>query len=390
MAKLVHKKSSVAGNEPDTNDLMVGEIAINLADAKLYTRDTNDTVIELGPDDSSTLPIKADTALSKGDVLYATGAVGNSSTITASKFIANGTVDELYVIGVAEKDMAIGDIGKAVSFGRIKGFNTTSYVVGTILYASETVAGSYTATKPTAPNQAIPVAMVLSSDSNGILFVRPTNGFHLSELHDVDITNPSTDDILKWDGSKWVNGSPAAPTAPQAPSIQSTTTVGETIEVLFNASATTALDRYEVWSDAGTGSYGLIAVITSDDFSATMSVIDTSFEAVGTINYRVYAIKDGMRSIAATASHVFALAGLETTNLRVVADIHAYHIEYDLPDSRFLDHIEIKMDSDPVSTNVSYTAATLIYSGLRTAFTYDIPQSALDNYHQFWVECVEV
>ena len=79
--KIIHKKSSVAGNEPATGDLAVGEIAINLADAKLYTRDTNDTIIELGPDDSSTLPIKADTALSKGDVLYATGAVGNSSLL---------------------------------------------------------------------------------------------------------------------------------------------------------------------------------------------------------------------------------------------------------------------------------------------------------------------
>ena len=44
---IVHKKSSVAGRIPLAADLEVGEIAINLVDKKLYTKQANGTVIEL-------------------------------------------------------------------------------------------------------------------------------------------------------------------------------------------------------------------------------------------------------------------------------------------------------------------------------------------------------
>ena len=210
--KIILKKSSVAGNQPTTSDIDVGEVALNLADKKLYSKDGNNNVIEIGSTDYQTLPIKADVAITKGTPLYATGAVGNSGVITVNKFIANNTIDELYLIGVAEKDFAIGDVGKAVSFGEIKGINTTGSTVGqtwtngSILYASPSVAGVLTNVAPTAPNLTIPVAMVINAHAtNGILFIRPSNGFHLSELHDVAITSIASGELLKWDGTKWIN-----------------------------------------------------------------------------------------------------------------------------------------------------------------------------------------
>jgi len=45
--KIIHKKSSVASRIPTASDLEVGEIALNLADKKIYTKDTNGDVIEL-------------------------------------------------------------------------------------------------------------------------------------------------------------------------------------------------------------------------------------------------------------------------------------------------------------------------------------------------------
>ena len=44
-----HKRSSVAGNAPSASDLDVGEIAINLADQKIYTKTAGGAVIELAP-----------------------------------------------------------------------------------------------------------------------------------------------------------------------------------------------------------------------------------------------------------------------------------------------------------------------------------------------------
>jgi len=46
--KIIHKKSSVAGSVPLASDLQPGELAINLADQILYTKDTSGNVIEMG------------------------------------------------------------------------------------------------------------------------------------------------------------------------------------------------------------------------------------------------------------------------------------------------------------------------------------------------------
>jgi hypothetical protein len=46
--KIIIKKSSVAAKVPVAGDLEIGELAVNLADAKLYTKNASGTVIQLG------------------------------------------------------------------------------------------------------------------------------------------------------------------------------------------------------------------------------------------------------------------------------------------------------------------------------------------------------
>jgi hypothetical protein len=182
--------------------------------------------------------------------------------------------------------------------------------------------------------------------------------------------------------------------APNAPSITSTTTVNETIEIVFAASTSTgntAATSYEVWSDGGTGSdYSLIAKIPETDIASSMSVIDSSFDTDGTIAYRIYAIRHGAYSTAATTTHSFTMPSLDVSNMSVIPDINNYHIQYDLPDTRFLDHIEIYVDAEAASGNLTRVGANLAYSGDNPSFTYNISSSDLDKYHQFWVEVVTV
>jgi len=52
MTKYVHKHSSTAGSKPTAADLERGEIAVNLADKKLFTKDASDAIVELGSEDS--------------------------------------------------------------------------------------------------------------------------------------------------------------------------------------------------------------------------------------------------------------------------------------------------------------------------------------------------
>jgi len=46
--KIIHKKSSVAGSAPSSSDLQPGELAINLADKIIYTKDTSGNIVEMG------------------------------------------------------------------------------------------------------------------------------------------------------------------------------------------------------------------------------------------------------------------------------------------------------------------------------------------------------
>jgi len=47
--KIIHKKSSVGNKIPLASDLEVGELALNLADLKIYSKRTNGTVVEMSP-----------------------------------------------------------------------------------------------------------------------------------------------------------------------------------------------------------------------------------------------------------------------------------------------------------------------------------------------------
>jgi hypothetical protein len=83
--------------------------------------------------------------------------------------------------------------------------------VGDILYASPTVAGGFTTTKPVAPNNIISVAAVLSSGANGILLVRPQIGSNINNDEGVKITTPTTGDLLQLQASGlWENKSVAS------------------------------------------------------------------------------------------------------------------------------------------------------------------------------------
>ena len=48
MPKVITKKSTVAGKVPLSSDLDIGELAVNTADNKLYTKHSNNAVVQIG------------------------------------------------------------------------------------------------------------------------------------------------------------------------------------------------------------------------------------------------------------------------------------------------------------------------------------------------------
>lgn len=116
--------------------------------------------------------------IDKGTVV---GFAGSSGEIQISPYIADGTVPELYFVGVTTTDMLDTEVRPVTLYGKVDGIDTTgtpvseTWAVGDILYASPNTAGALTKVRPTAPDVVIAVAAVLVvSATVGEIMVRPT------------------------------------------------------------------------------------------------------------------------------------------------------------------------------------------------------------------------
>lgn len=150
---------------------------------------------------------KATEAIANGNVVMFAGAQGDHILIKKADSSVEGFLDE-WIIGVATQDFANNEFGYITTFGKVRDLNTSSYSEGTLLYLNNSVAGGLTSTKPVAPNHATLIAAVTYSHATqGSIFVRPTFGQHISDLHDVATSSVSNGDRLAYNSSnsRWEN-----------------------------------------------------------------------------------------------------------------------------------------------------------------------------------------
>jgi hypothetical protein len=107
----------------------------------------------------------------------AVGFVGASSdALSVAPYLADGSSPSLYILGIMTHDLPdSGEKGYCTTWGFVRDLDTSAFSVGDILYPSPSVAGELTNVKPTAPNNVIPIAAVITSNATtGVIFVRPT------------------------------------------------------------------------------------------------------------------------------------------------------------------------------------------------------------------------
>jgi hypothetical protein len=123
-------------------------------------------------------------------------------------YIANGTVAGRFILGIAAEAIADGADGYVIAKGKLRDFNTNSFAPGTVLWASPTTAGAFTATEPSAPNIKAEIAFVIHQHTNnGVLAVRRSSGTKLSDDSQVEITSPATGQLLRYNSNRWENTS---------------------------------------------------------------------------------------------------------------------------------------------------------------------------------------
>ena len=141
--------------------------------------------------------------ITKGSIVYANGTVGASGRITIDKFIADGSIDAKYLLGITAHDLSNGEDGYVISFGKIRKVNTDTFAAGAILYPSPTVAGVWTDVEPVAPNIDLPIGFCINSHANnGTIAIRVASGYKLHELHDLAISSPIENASLYYKSSE--------------------------------------------------------------------------------------------------------------------------------------------------------------------------------------------
>lgn len=121
--------------------------------------------------------IKASSAITKGDVVMFTGAVGASGVPTGAP--ATGLTDGSYIMGIAAESLALNAFGLVQFIGALRGVNTSVYADGDILWYDPAVTGGLTKTKPSAPNVKVQMAAVISAVNNGTILIRVNAGSEL-------------------------------------------------------------------------------------------------------------------------------------------------------------------------------------------------------------------
>ena len=172
--------------------------------------------------------------INDGRVVRAAGTLGSSGRILGEYMIADGSIEEKYTLGVATQDIPNGEDGYVTEFGVVRGIDTTgspygeTWNDGDVLWVSATIAGGLTNVEPIGPNLKIEIAIVVHSDANGSIFVRPNRYPHFHDLQEATWSGgtESNLDIIQWNDnlSGWTITS-----NPTFNSISATTISGDTI-----------------------------------------------------------------------------------------------------------------------------------------------------------------
>ncbi len=151
--------------------------------------------------------------LTKGQVVYPNGANGNIVTVALAQ--ANNDANSARTFGLVSENILVNDEGWVQIEGYLNGVDTQSFTDGAQLYLSPTTAGTYTQTKPSAPNHLVYVGVVAKAASGaggGSILIKVQNGYELEELHDVAISSLANNNILQYESSTdlWKNRTIAA------------------------------------------------------------------------------------------------------------------------------------------------------------------------------------
>jgi hypothetical protein len=184
-----------------------GQVFWDTDNACLAFQTSDDVTIQIGQE-TVLLGFNATAAtISNGHAVYL-----NDGSTDGHPDIANAVANDAaaaFAIGVATQNIAPNSAGYVCIRGIVHEMDTSAWAEGDILYLSTIEPGHLTNAQPVAPDYDVKVARVLTVGvSDGSIYVNIRQLVRLVDLCDVTTTTPVVDEILRFNGVEWVNGSP--------------------------------------------------------------------------------------------------------------------------------------------------------------------------------------
>jgi len=227
--KILIKKSSTSGGIPLAADLDQGELAVNLADRKIYTKDNSNAIVRL---DSAYVGATAPANAAKGDLWYDTTndllKAYNGTSFASAGYQTIAALEDTTITSVAS--------GEVLKYDGSKWINNTlaeagiqpagSYsLVGHTHAASDITSGTFADARIAQSNvtqHQAALSITESQISDLQTYLTDITGEPIGDLSDVIITNISAGEVLKWSGTTWVNNTLAEAGIAAASHIHST------------------------------------------------------------------------------------------------------------------------------------------------------------------------
>jgi hypothetical protein len=252
--------------------------------------------------------------------------------------------------------------------GRISDLDTQAYTEGTQLYLSPTTAGTFTSTKPYAPQHLVYVGIVVRAHpTQGVIEVKIQNGYEMDELHNVAAQSPDNNDILQYKTatSLWTKVA------------GNTTNIAEGTNLYY----TDARSRAALSFTAGSGAYnsttGVITIptntnqltnganyITLASLSAGAGISYNNTTGVITSTITQYTDANARAAISLTTSGTSGAATYNSTTGVLNVPQYAPDLSGYVPTSRTL---TINGTAYDLSANRSWSVGTVTSVGLSSA-----------------------
>lgn len=296
---------------------------------------------------------KATSAVTKGEVVMFTGAVGASGVPTGAP--ATGITDGTYIMGIAAEDVALNGFGLVQTFGTLRNVNTSGYADGDILWYNPAVTGGLTKTKPSAPNIKVQMAAVINGGSagGGTILIRINAGSVLGGTDsNVQFGTLSNLDLIQYDSTAgyWKNVSASSITvgATAFSATFNNSGTGDASGTTFNGSLAKTISYNTIGAPKadGTGASGTWSISISGNAATATKATNIAGGAAGSLPYN-------------TAADTTSFLALGTTNYVLTAGASA---------PQYVDQSTLSVGTATNATNIAITDDTTTASDLYPTF----------------------